>query len=582
MSAFSSDRDSTRATIMMIDDEPTTIDVIEMFLQAEGYEHFVSVTDSREALDTIARELPDVLLLDLMMPNVGGLEVLAALRGDEALSKIPVIILTSSTEPDVKLRALELGATDFLGKPVDRSELALRVRNTLAAKAYQDRLANYDALTGLPNRQLFTSSLASALVGAAQTEAELALLHLGLDRFRQVNETLGQAAGDTVLAAVAQRLEKAVASAGSVRPVGDAFRASSFRIGGDEFTILLEGPGAGDVAPRAARMLNALVSDPFDCQGIELFTSCSIGIAIHPNDGETGEALLANAGAAMSHAKDRGGNRHEFYDESLNAESAERLGLENELRGALDRGEIELHYQPKVDVETGRILGAEALMRWRHPERGMVPPVRFIPIAEETGIIDSLGEWALREAAAQSRRWSDAGHAGLRIAVNVSSRQFRSGRVVETVRSALEAAGISGSALAIELTESVIMENPKETAGMMEALRKMGVKISIDDFGTGYSSLAYLKRFPIDELKIDRSFVDGVPTDGDDAAIVAAIVAMAHSLRLRVVAEGVEGEAQLAFLRSLGCDEYQGYFASKPLPSAEWGALLGSASLRAS
>ncbi|MCP5056978.1 MAG: EAL domain-containing protein [bacterium] len=574
MTPLSTEDDQRSWTIMMVDDEPTTVDVIEMFLQGEGYEHFVSVMDSRLALEAIAREHPDVLLLDLMMPNVGGLQILSALREDEALQRIPVIILTSSSEPEVKLQALELGANDFLAKPVDRSELALRVRNTLAAKAYQDRVTYYDALTGLPNRRLFQEGLEPALRRARRDGSNLALLHLGLDRFRQINDTLGQGAGDAILKGVAERMEKSVAFSLEDAVASDPYRATCFRIGGDEFMLLLTGPGAVEAAPRIGRQLLSLMAEPFTLKGQDLFTSCSIGIAIHPNDANDADALLANAGVAMSHAKQRGGHRFEYYDESLNAQSLERLGLESDLRRALERGEISLHYQPKVGIESGRIAGAEALMRWTHPEHGFVPPDRFIAIAEEIGVINSLGEWALREAAGQSRAWADAGFPGIRIAVNVSSRQFRPGTLVETIQAALESSGLDGNSLAIELTESVIMEKPHETADMLWKIKEMGVRISIDDFGTGYSSLSYLKRFPIDELKIDRSFVQGVPEDADDAAIVTAIVAMARSLGQKVVAEGVETEGQLEFLRWLGCDEYQGYLCSKPLPPESWSELL--------
>jgi diguanylate cyclase (GGDEF)-like protein len=574
MPALREQDDPRSSTIMMVDDEPTTVDVIEMFLEAEGYDHFVAVTDSRLALETIARELPDILLLDLMMPHVGGLEILGALREDEALQQIPVIILTSSTEPEVKLQALELGANDLLAKPVERSELALRVRNTLAAKAYQDRLAYYDVLTGLPNRRLFRERMEPALRRAHRDESDLAVLHVGLDRFRQINDTLGQASGDAVLKGVAERLEKRAAISQEEAIPGESYRATPYRVGGDEFTLLLTGSNAVEAAPRIGRQLLSVMADPFSLKDQDLFASCSIGIAIHPNDGEDVDTLLANAGVAMSHAKQRGGNRFEYYDESLNARSLERLSLENDLRRALARGEISLHYQPKLEIGSGRVVGAEALMRWTHPEHGLVPPDRFIPIAEEAGLINSLGEWALGEASRQSRAWEDAGIHDIRISVNVSSRQFRPGRLLETIGAALAESGVGGQALAIELTESVIMENPQETAEMLWALKEMGLSVSIDDFGTGYSSLAYLKRFPIDELKIDRSFVQGIPEDADDAAIVTAIIAMAHSLGQRVVAEGVETQAQLEFLNTLGCDEYQGYLCSKPAPADEWPALL--------
>ncbi len=568
------------ATLLMVDDEPTTIDVIEMFLQAEGYERLIPVTDSRRAFATIAEERPDVVLLDLNMPEVGGLEILQAMRADEALEHVPVIILTSSADADTKLQALELGANDFLAKPVDPSELVLRLRNTLAAKAYQDQLQYYDRLTGLPNRRLFSERLGQMLGISRRTSDQCAVLTIGLDRFRQINDTLGRAVGDTLLSSAADRIAKSVAADSPVQPASGHRSRLLARVGGDEFALLLSGTGVVEEADRVARRLHSRLQEHFELDGREVFTSCSIGIACFPDDGDHAEAVLANAGIALSHAEREGGSGIQFYNPSLNVRSAERLELEGQLRRALDRDEIALHYQPKVDMGTGRIVGAEALMRWQHPEMGNVPPDRFIPIAEETGLIASLGEWAIRTACCQARAWQDAG-LPLRVSVNLSAKQFHAGGIAEMVRSALRDSGLEGSRLMLELTESMIMENVQETSETLRAFKDMGLALSVDDFGTGYSSLSYLKRFPLDELKIDRSFVQGVPEDGDDAAIVTAIVGMTHSLGLKVVAEGVETPEQLAFLRGLGCDEYQGYLCSKPVAADEWAGLLEEARNRA-
>jgi diguanylate cyclase (GGDEF)-like protein len=569
------DRLSSRlsATLLMVDDEPTTIDVIEMFLQAEGYERLIPVTDSRNAFATIAEERPDVVLLDLNMPEVGGLEILQAMRANEALEHVPVIILTSSADADTKLQALELGANDFLAKPVDQSELVLRVRNTLAAKAYQDQLQYYDRLTGLPNRRLFSERLAQALGTARRASDQCAVLHITLDRFRQINDTLGRTVGDTLLAAVAERIAKLATDDSPVPEAPEKQGRLLARVGGDEFAWLLSGRGSVAEGDRAARRLVSQLQEPFELDGRELFTSCSIGIAFYPDDGENAEALLASAGIALSHAEREGGNGIQFYNPSLNARSADRLELESQLRRALDRDELSLHYQPKVDIRTGRIVGAEALMRWQHPEMGNVPPNHFIPIAEESGLIAALGEWAIRSACRQGRAWQDAG-VPLRVSVNLSAKQFHAGGIGETVRSALRDSGLEGSGLMLELTESMIMEDVQETSETLRAFKEMGLALSVDDFGTGYSSLSYLKRFPLDELKIDRSFVQGVPDDGDDAAIVTAIVGLTHSLGLKVVAEGVETPEQLAFLRDRGCDEFQGYLCSRPVAVEEWARLL--------
>ena len=563
------------ATIMMVDDEPTTIDVLEMFLQGEGYENFVRLTDSRLALEAISEQRPDVLLLDLKMPHVGGLEILQAMRDDEELRHIPVIILTSSTDAETKLQALEFGATDFLGKPVDPSELALRLRNTLEAKAYRDRIAYFDAPTGLPNRRLFMERLKPALRRAGEASAKCALLRIEIDRFRQIRDTLGQSVGDALLRASGERLEKCLDPADPTLPDECTAQLLS-RVGGSEFVLALVGVGSAAHAAAFAKRALSVLAEPIWVDGQELFASASAGIGLFPDDGDSGERLMEQTGIATQHALRSGGNSYQFYNASLNAQSLERLGLETRLRRALERDELSLVYQPKVDVQSGRIVGAEALMRWQHPELGNVSPERFIPIAEETGLIGALGRWALVTACRQNDAWRRAGHPPIKVAVNVSSRQFRAGNVLEMIRS-LVSSGLDSSQLVLELTESAIMENPNETSATLRAIKELGVTISVDDFGTGYSSLSYLKRLPLDELKIDRSFVQGIPGDEDDVAIVTAVIMMAHSLGLRVVAEGVETPEQLALLRERGCDVYQGYLCSRPAAPEAWPALFARA-----
>jgi diguanylate cyclase (GGDEF)-like protein len=564
------------AVIMMVDDEPTTIEVLEAFLEGEGYANFVTTNDPRDALPLLESQRPDVLLLDLNMPNMSGLEVLALIRNDQALKHTPVIILTASAEEETKLEALELGASEFLAKPVDPSELALRLRNTLATKAYQDHLTNFDGLTGLPNRRLFLERTDRALERARSASAKCAVLHIDLDRFRQINEALGHRVGDLVLKSVAQRLDRSVRVSDLIGTAARQAESSPLcRVGGDEFLLFLPDVHSVDRVALIARRILAEVSEPFCRDGKDLFVTSSIGIALFPGDGQDAEALSGNAGVALSHAKQHGGNDYRFYSKSLNAESLERLSLESQLRTALDRDELLLYYQPKVDVGTGQTIGAEVLMRWQHPELGLLLPDRFISIAEETGLISSLGEWALEAACRQNGVWQSAGAAPVPVSVNVSSKQFHSGNLPRKIRAALQANGMEAKYLALEVTESLLIENPDATLAMLREIREMGVKISVDDFGTGYSSLSYLKSLPLDELKIDGSFVSGVPGSADDVAIVTAIIAMAHSLGLKVVAEGVEKEEQLAFLEERGCDEYQGSLCSMPLPPDRWAALLG-------
>ncbi|NNL85950.1 MAG: EAL domain-containing protein [Myxococcales bacterium] len=556
------------ATVMMVDDEETTIDVLEMALQDAGYRNFVRETDSRNAMATLARVRPDVVLLDLNMPHVGGFEILQQVRNDETLRYSNIIILTSSTDADTKLKALELGATDFLGKPVDPSELALRLRNTLAAKAYQDRLRYYDPLTGLPNRLSLSEQMTRALRRVDHDRSSCALLYLDLQRFQKINDALGRDAGDLLLKSATSRIEE------SVRP-GDVLGDNGIiaRVGGDEFALFLPWVRSAEDARRIAKRVMTSFERPFLLDRREIHLGCTVGIAFYPDDSREANELLTHAEIAMTHAGSATAG-YEFYNARLNAESAERLELENLLRGALDRNEICLHYQPKIDLQTQRVVGAEALMRWEHPVLGELPPARFIPLAEETGSIRALGGWAIREACQQIKCWREIADYPLSIAVNVSADQFQYGDLSRVVSDALSASGIDPSLLTLELTESILMVNPERTAEVLGGFREMGVRISIDDFGTGYSSLAYLKRFPISELKIDYSFVKGVPDDNDDASIVRSIIALAHGLGLSVVAEGVERQDQLEFMRSCDCDQVQGFLFSPPIPKQRWNELL--------
>ncbi len=323
-----------------------------------------------------------------------------------------------------------------------------------------------------------------------------------------------------------------------------------------------------------ARTLLDAMREPFRVNGSEVFISGSIGVAIFPNDGDSCDTLLKHAGVAMNQAKLSGRNAYEFYSPSMNARALERLSLENQLRRALERDELLAVYQPKVNLKTGQVMGSEALMRWHHPERGSISPGQFIPLAEETGLIVPFGQWVLSTACKQNKMWHSAGLAKIRVAVNVSARQFRDGKFVQTLVNALEVSKLDPQYLTLELTENTIMENAQENLNLLHEIKEIGIKLSVDDFGTGYSSLSYLKQLPLDELKIDRSFISGIRSETDDAPIVTAIIAMAHSLGLRVVVEGIETEHQLKFSRDRGCDEYQGFLFSQPVPSAEFETLL--------
>ena len=437
------------------------------------------------------------------------------------------------------------------------------------------QLALYDPLTNLPNRQFFKESLGHSLGLAERLEQKVAVLILDLDRFKRINETFGHNVGDQLLKAVGARLTQSLRAADYVSR-GDAFQVagSAARLGGDEFTIQVTGLTQVEDATKVARRILSTISRPFHLDGQEIFITASIGISVYPMDGGDVDALLKNADSAMYHAKSQGKDNYQFFSPSMNASALHKLTLENQLRRAIDRDELLLHYQPKVYAASRRIAGVEALIRWRHPELGLISPAEFIPLAEETGLIVPIGEWVLDEACRQAAQWRAAGFHDMSVAVNMASPNFAQKDFINKVASAAERANLDARAVEIEVTESVLMRDVESTRVTLRALKDCGFRLSVDDFGTGYSSLAYLKRFPLDTLKIDRSFVRDVIANTEDAAITEAIIALGNSLGLSVVAEGVETEAQAAFLRSRGCGLMQGYLYSCPVTAEEISAML--------
>ncbi len=431
-------------------------------------------------------------------------------------------------------------------------------------------LAHHDALTGLPNRLLLNDRLAHAIKRAARGKNQVAVLFLDLDRFKTINDSMGHPQGDRLLQLVATRLSKSLRAEDTIA-----------RLGGDEFVLVIEELKSRQDVALVAENILALFGRPFQLDEREVFIDASIGIGIYPEDGADSDTLLRNADAAMYRAKSEGRNTYQFYIEALTAEALERLTLESSLRRALERDEFRLFYQPQFSLVDGALVGAEALIRWFHPEMGLVSPAKFIPLAEETGLIVPIGEWVLQEACSQQRSWQQAGWPPLKIAVNLSARQFHKPGLVKVIANILEKTGIEPAWLELELTESIIMRDAEATIRLLKELHQMGLEISIDDFGTGYSSLSYMKRFPIHKLKIDQSFVRDISTDKDDAEIVASIIALAQSMNLRVIAEGVETEEQLRYLVARGCHEAQGYHYSRPVPPEEIEQFFTEASLSA-
>ncbi len=437
-----------------------------------------------------------------------------------------------------------------------------------AAKTHQDELArqaNHDSLTGLPNRNLLWDRIDRACVRTQRYGDFAAVAFLDLDNFKFINDSLGHSLGDHLLRAVAARLESSLRAMDTVA-----------RLGGDEFVLVLsDHKSAESVSGELQRIVESF-SQPFSVDDRDVFVTASVGVALYPQDAKDPEALMKSAELAMYRAKESGRNAYRLYTADLQARVTERLTLEGMLRRALERGELTLHYQPQVDLRTNRIFGCEALIRWNQPDLGMVGPAKFIPLAEETGLIVPIGEWVVRTACLQTKAWQNAGLPAITVAVNISARQFREANLLRLVAKILAETGLDPRRLELEVTESVIMRDAQHVIAELQAFRDMGVSLSVDDFGTGYSSLSYLKRFPVDRLKIDQSFVRDITANADDAAIAQAVITLGHTMNLRVIAEGVETPAQLAFLRSNGCDEMQGYLFGKPMPAHEFEKLLES------
>lgn len=574
--------DDKKPRILIVDDELSIRNILCGIL-CEKYE-CATAESAEEALLLLEKEKFDLVITDIHMGGISGIEMIPKVF--ESAPETVVMMISGNQTIDCAIEAMRVGAFDYIKKPFEIEHVEAAVCRALNHQAlleekrwYENHLeelveqrtaalnylAYYDALTDLSNRTLFEDRLSQMLI-IARKDQPVALLLLSLDRFKKIQDTLGQSTANKLLQRAAERLKSCVNESATVA-----------RFEGEEFAVLLSDIESAQDVVKIINRINEALQKPFLIDNSEIYITASIGISLFPIDGENAQALLKNAGAALSRAEEKGGNNYQFYTADLNAKAVKRLTLENNLRRALERKEFEVYYQPKVDVNTENIVGAEALVRWRHPEIGFISPGDFIPLAEETGLIIPLGEWILRTACAQNKLWAEEGFA-LSLSINFSARQFEQPNLLETIIQIIRETGINPGCLNLEVTESSIMKNADSAVQTLTELKKTGIKISIDDFGTGYSSLGYLKHLPIDVLKIDKSFIRDAATDADDAALVMTIITLAHNLRLKVVAEGVETEEQLKLLHLLRCDEWQGFLCSKPVPAESFKQILFSSS----
>jgi len=557
--------------VLLIEDNPGDARLIQAMIEEDEGAPFVLHFADRLSLglEHLSASETALVLLDLSLPDSFGLETFAKVYAHSPT--VPIIVLTGNDDATVALSAVKSGAQDYLVKSrLDRELLLRSMHYSIERKRYQVQLehqANYDSLTGLPNRTLLHDRLKQA-VYAQRTPRNIAVVFMDLDHFKFVNDSLGHSVGDKLLKAMGDRLR------GTLRE-GDTVG----RVGGDEFVLILADQNNEEVIFRAMQRISAKVAEPITVEGKELYVTCSAGISLYPQDGPDVDTLLKNADAAMYRAKEHGRSNFQFYTSEMNDRVNERLALEGALRRALERQEFLLHYQQKVDLRSGSIIGAEALVRWMHPEWGLVRPARFISLAEETGLIVPLGEWVLREACRQTRAWLDQGLEPGVVSVNLSARQFRQQDLVRMVSRILEETRLDPAHLEMELTESMVMHNVDSAIATLQGLKSLGVRLSVDDFGTGYSSLSYLKDLPIDALKIDRSFVRdiGGGAETGEGVLAQAIISLGHNLHLKVVAEGVETDAQVRFLRRHACDEVQGFLYGEPVAPEAHARLLDKA-----
>ena len=628
--------DIFNASLLIVDDKEANVLLLERMLRSAGYASIASTTVSHAVCELHRKNRYDLILLDLQMPGMDEFQVMECLKAIELDGYLPVLVITA--QPEHQLRALQAGAKDFISKPFDLPEVLMRTRNMLEVRllhreskrhcrmleetvqelraaesglrsteaslskekavldehilqlrqanghlvvatikaheltaqiqATRDQMnytAHHDVLTDLPNRVLLQDRLGQAIEAARRQKRPLAVMFLDLDRFKYINDSLGHAVGDQLLQSVAQRLKDGLRHSDTIS-----------RQGGDEFVVLLPNIEHAEDAALSADKILAALTPPHHIGEHELHIGVSIGISIYPGDGQDTETLLKSADTAMYHAKENGRNTYKFFEQEMHVRSVRRQSIEAGLRRALERQEFVLHYQPVVHLLSGATVGVEALIRWCHPERGLLLPDEFVPIAEECGLILPMGRWVLREACNQAQAWIRAGFPPITVAINTSVFEFRGKDFIENIRAILAETGLAPHLLELEMTETVLMSDAASSSSVLHALVDMGIKLAIDDFGTGYSSLSYLRQYPVDALKIDQSFVGQMIGNADNASIVSAIIGLSTNLKKKTVAEGIETAEQVALLLTLHCDEGQGYYFSHPLAAGEFVALLQS------
>ena len=553
-----------KPTILVVDDVPDSIEILNQILTNEYRVLFA--LDGKKGLSITRSQKPELILLDVSMPGMDGYQVCRELKSDPETRDIPIIFVTAKDQDEDQEMGFKIGAADYLTKPVRPATVKVRVRNQLQIRHSEELIlhqALYDGLTNLPNRSLSMDRLRFSIAQDLRKQLKTALLFIDIDRFKEINDTLGHDAGDQLLIEVATRFKQCVRK---VDTVG--------RLGGDEFVIILPGLEQTEDAKQVAESIIRLFTSPIQLSGMEVVVTVSIGISLSPEDSDDYKQLLTNADTAMYQSKEAGRNNYHLFNEQMNHNVRRRMTMEYHLRHALERGEMTVYYQPLVDIVTRSIIGAEALLRWNNPELGSVPPDEFIGLAEQSGIIEEIGIFVLEQGCSQFKDLFGKHGKPLSLAVNVSPQQFRLGKFPDVVERVLNKTGLAPELLELEVTEGLLLDNQNCIKESLQIFRDMGIGLSMDDFGTGYSSLSYLRSFPFDIVKIDRSFITEMVSNSGDQALVTAAIAMAHALGIKVIAEGVENESQLAILMSKKCDIAQGYLFSRPVPFDDFKKLI--------